>query len=192
MPVNEIAILTNDYKTVAEVSSSLSRKIPSLEVLNWKELSPEMGYAFDFIDLFLVIFMGIIMIALAFGILNTMLMAVMERTREIGMAMSLGMNKPRVFFMIVLETVFLGITATPFGLGIAYATVEGLKKTGVDLSIVGEGMAAFGIDTIIYPAIPGIYYLYMSLMVLFTALVTSVFPAIRAVHLSPAEATRKA
>ena len=55
------------------------------------------------------IFIGIILLALLFGIINTMLMAVLERTKELGMLMAIGMNKFRVFNMILMETVMLSI-----------------------------------------------------------------------------------
>ena len=59
-----------------------------------------------------IFFMGIILIALSFGIINTMLMAVLERKKELGMLMSVGLNKRKVFFMVVFETLFISLVAS--------------------------------------------------------------------------------
>ena len=64
---------------------------------------------------YLFIFLIIILLALGFGIVNTMLMAVLERVKELGMLMAIGMNRKRVFRMIMLETVFLGLTGAMVG-----------------------------------------------------------------------------
>jgi putative ABC transport system permease protein len=189
--VQEIAILTDDFTRTDEYKSTIAQAAFGLTTQTWKEIAPEIGYAYELIDIFLFIFMGIIMLALAFGILNLMLMAVLERTRELGMIMALGMNRGRVFRLIMLETVMLAMTAAPFGLLLGGVTVSILSHTGVDLSIVSQGLAAFGIDTVIYPLMPLKYYFYMVLMVVGTALITAIFPALRAIRLSPAEATRK-
>lgn len=189
--LQEIAILTEDYARAPELKGAIAAVCSGLTVQTWKEIAPELGYAHDLIGVFLVIFLGIIMTALAFGILNLMMMAVLERQRELGMVMALGMTRWRVFAMVMAESVMLALTAAPFGFLAAFGIIEWLKVQGVDLSIVSEGMAAFGIDTVIYPQMPEIYYLYQTIMVIATALLSSLLPARRAVRLSPAEATRK-
>ena len=64
----------------------------------------------------LYIFMMIILSGLSFGVINTMLMAILERRKEIGMLMSIGMNRYKIFMMISFETIFLSLVALPFGL----------------------------------------------------------------------------
>ncbi len=63
------------------------------EVLNWKEISPDLAMIADMMQQIYGIFMALILAALAFGIVNTMLMAVLERTRELGMLAAIGMNR---------------------------------------------------------------------------------------------------
>ncbi|MEZ4827119.1 MAG: ABC transporter permease [Bacteroidia bacterium] len=97
--LHEIAILLND-QPMAEDSTFLA-SIPGgrtdLLVENWKDIAPDLRLVDETFATTLYIFIGIILLALLFGIINTMLMAVMERTRELGMLMSIGMNKPKVF-----------------------------------------------------------------------------------------------
>jgi len=72
-------------------------QFPGLHIASWRGIAPELGYADTMMDLVMTIFLVIIMLALAFGIVNTMLMAVLERKKELGMLISVGMNKRKVF-----------------------------------------------------------------------------------------------
>ena len=69
----------------------------------------------DYMVMYYVIFIGIIMLALAFGIINTMMMTILERTKELGMLMAIGMNRKKIFSMIMLETVFLTLVGAVTG-----------------------------------------------------------------------------
>jgi len=149
-----------------------------------------LAYADEMMGQTVYIFMSIIMIALLFGIINTMLMAVLERKRELGMLMSIGMNKTKLFTMIVTETVLLAIIGGPLGVLLAYASVHYFGAVGIDISIVGEGMKSFGMDSMLYPMIENKYYPQIAIMVIITAIFAALFPARRALSLKPAEAVR--
>jgi len=131
------------------------------------------------------------MLALCFGILNTMLMVVLERVREFGMLMAVGMNKVKVFFMVMFETVFLMLTATPVGLAMAWLSVWYFSKYGLNLSGMSAGLGSMGIDPIIYPSLTYDYYPKVILLVVIAAILSAIYPAIRAVRLNPAESIRK-
>ena len=134
--------------------------------------------------------MGIILLALSFGIINTMLMAVLERKRELGMLMSVGMNKSKVFFMILFETIFISCIATPIGIALSYWIISYFGEHGIDLSIVGKGMENFGVGSQVYTYLPNNLYLNISIMTLIVAFISSLLPARRALKLDPAEAVR--
>jgi ABC-type antimicrobial peptide transport system permease subunit len=102
------------------------------------------------------------------------------------------MNKVRVFFMIVLETLLLGIIAAPVGILLGWLTSLRFSKTGINLAIFSEeGMAEFGMSTFIYPKVDPSIYGQLAIAVLITALVGSIYPAIKAIRLKPMEAIRK-
>ena len=76
----------------------------SIVFRTWKEVSPDLGVADAILSQSLLLFMMIILLAMSFGILNTMLMAVLERTRELGMLMAIGMNKKKIFIKVYLNS----------------------------------------------------------------------------------------
>ena len=188
---HEIAIKTTDKQIAKKLENALQMQFPDdVKVEYWGEIAPELAYADEMMGQTVYIFMSIIMIALLFGIINTMLMAVLERKRELGMLMSIGMNKTKLFTMIVTETVLLAIIGGPLGVLLAYASVHYFGAVGIDISIVGEGMKSFGMDSMLYPMIENKYYPQIAIMVIITAIFAALFPARRALSLKPAEAVR--
>ena len=134
--------------------------------------------------------MFIVLSGLSFGIINTMLMAVLERKKEIGMLMSIGMTKIYIFLMICFETVFLSLVSIPFALLITYFTVDYFSVVGIDLSVVASGLENFGVGSMFYLKLPSEYYINLSMLVIFISFISSIFPAIRALKINPAEATK--
>ena len=121
---HEIAINIDDNNNLASVLTAVKDVTGNkLDVKSWKELSPEMNYLTEAMDMYMYIFIIIILMALLFGIINTMLMVVMERTKEIGMLMAIGMNKIKVFSMIVFESVMLSLTGGIVGIIITYLSI---------------------------------------------------------------------
>ena len=112
--------------------------------MNWKEIQPDLAMIADYINQIYAIFMVLILAALAFGIVNTMLMAVLERTRELGMLAAIGMNRRRVFMMIMLESIFLSIVGGVAGMAVSGIVIAITGRTGINLVKYSEGMEAFG------------------------------------------------
>ena len=189
--VNEAAILLNDDSPVDSTAAGLRRAMSGLSVQTWTEINPEMQLLVSTNNQVLLIFMGIILLALAFGIVNTMLMSVLERTREIGMLLSLGMSRMRVFIMILLETLFLVMVGCPAGIVPGLLTVGYLSRRGIDLSRYMEALSSFGWDFMVYPSLEWQQVLTIIALVVLTSLLSSLFPARRALMLKPAEAIRK-
>ena len=193
MPKNsshEIAILTNNYKNTDMVISDIKPKLKNYQVEAWYDIDPYIQMTVSLTDYMLYIFMIIILLALGFAIVNTMLMAILERTKELGMIMAIGMNKGKIFSMIMFETTLLTIVGGVFGILVTMAFTAYFGKVGIDISAVGQGFEALGYSTVMHPVLELSDYIQVVILVLITGIISSIFPTIRAIKMKPAEAVR--
>ncbi len=189
--VNQIAILLNSVSDDEPVAGQVKKIVPELDVQTWDQIMPEAAMYSEAMNYYLFVFLVIILLALGFGIVNTMLMAVLERVKELGMLMAIGMNRRRIFRMIMLETIFLGLTGAIVGAVLCYLLVWLTGKTGVDLSaLYKEGFEAIGFSAMVYPTIGWESFLEILFMVILTGILASIYPARKALKLNPAEALR--
>ena len=188
---HEIAVLLKNQNTMDATEKRYKAAWPLLVTESWREIVPEIAVIVDMFDQLMGIFMLIILLSLAFGIINTMLMAIMERTREIGMLMAIGMNKTRIFLMIVFETIFLVVTGGPLGLLLGYLTIGYFAKHGIDLASFSKALAGFGVSNMVNPQMATHNYTDIFFEVLLVALLASIYPAYRALKLNPVNAIRK-
>ncbi|ARV14164.1 ABC transporter permease [Polaribacter sp. SA4-12] len=188
---NEIAILVKDEAQLDALKQLSVRVVPKGIIEDWKELSPELNMIIESFNLYTYIISGIILLALMFGIINTMLMSVLERVRELGMLMAIGLNKRKIFIMIMLEAFYLTQIGAPLGLLTGWLTVATLGKTGINLAMFSEGLASYGFSSMIYPALDHDKYVIIVTMCLITAIVSAIYPAYKALQLNPSEAIRK-
>lgn len=188
---HELAIYLKDTKTLETTGVNLKNSLPNLLIQNYREIAPDVQMYESQIGATGTIITTVFMLSLIFGIINTMLMVVLERNKELGMLMAVGMNKVRVFGLIVLETLMLSLVAVPIGLAISYFTIQFFGQRGIDLGAFSEGIEKFGMASQIFPALTSDYYLYLAFTVLLTALLASLYPAWKAVRLRPIEAMSK-
>ena len=187
---HEIAILVKDPEQFQQVADNLKKALPGYTIQTWKEIQPELGMMNDMLAQTYAILMMIIMLALMFGIVNTMLMSVLERVRELGMLMAIGMNKRRLFRMIMLETLFLSLTGAIVGMIISFLLILLVQRHGIDLSTFSEGLQSFGYEAVIYPSLGAVYYVMITIMVAIFAMISSIYPARKALSLHPADALK--
>lgn len=195
--VNEIAISLYDYDQSIPIANILKDQFKDeiqqnqLVIRPWTEITPSLNAMIKMMDYFSYIFIIIILIALAFGIVNTMLMVVMERLKELGMLKAIGMNNKRLFSMIMLETIFLSIVGGLFGLLFSYLTILYFGYYGLNLDSIKEGYNAIGFSSVIYPKAAFSFYIGTTGLVIVTAILASIYPARKALKLNPAEAIQQ-
>jgi ABC-type antimicrobial peptide transport system permease subunit len=141
-------------------------------------------------DGFVLVWIVVVFLALAFGLVNTLVMAVFERVREIGLMLALGMTPRNILAQIVVESTLLLALGLAVGDVLAWATIEPLKG-GIDLSIVGEGMELWGASAVLYPALPWEDVVLANVVVLLLGFLASLSPAWRASRYEPVEAITK-
>jgi ABC-type lipoprotein release transport system permease subunit len=189
--VSEVAILGRDYRDVDGLAQTVGDAAGAdLEVLPWNEIDTYLGSMLAMMDGFVWLWIVVVFLALSFGLVNTLVMAIFERVREIGLMLALGMTPRYIRWQIVAESVLLLAVGLAIGNAVAWATIEPLKG-GIDVSIVGEGMEMFGAASVLYPA------LYLSDVVLANVIVivlgffASLSPAWRASKYDPVRAITK-
>ena len=187
---HEIAILLREIDNVDAFTAELNAMYP-WKAETYKQISPDLELFSSQIKLNLIIMTTIFMLALIFGIINTMLMAVLERVRELGMLMAVGMNRVRVFFMIVLETLYIALVGAPIGILLGFFTTKYLNRVGINLSAWSSALEEFGMKDIVRPSLEPGTILTVAIAVLITAVLASIYPAIKAIRLRPVQALRK-
>jgi ABC-type lipoprotein release transport system permease subunit len=187
---HQVIARLDDIEQTERVTAELKQKLPGVEVVNWKELQPDLAMMTEYVHQIYGILMVIIMAALAFGIVNTMLMAVLERTKELGMLAAIGMNRRKIFSMIMLESVFLSVIGGIAGMIVASVAILLTAKNGINFLQYAEGMEAWGYTAHIFPEIDATFFIMMTVLVILTGIFSSVYPAMKALKLNPVEAIR--
>ncbi len=186
--IHEIAIMGTSHENAQILADSISQIAPELTTESWAQLAPELELMQSQVWINMLVVLVIIMGALCFGIVNTMLMAVLERVRELGMLMAIGMKKTRIFKMIVLETIMMALVGGPLGIIIGLLFNQYFIVNGLDLSAYSEGLKEFGYSNILYPTIQVMDYVVIAISVGVTAIIAAIYPARKATKLKPVEA----
>jgi putative ABC transport system permease protein len=189
--IHEFAIILNDLKLLPVVEKNLESKLNSnTEILNYKELIPIIASYIDMYDEMMIIFYLIIGVAVMFGSSNAMLMSVIERIREFGVLMSIGMSNWKIFRMILVEALIMGLIGTIAGFLIGYLVYLPLSYTGIDFSFYAESLESWGAGSIMYPVLEIGSILNSILVVPVAILFGAVYAARKAIKLQPTEALR--
>lgn len=188
--IHEIAIRAQSARIMPQVYEAVKGQWPDLSVKIWKDLAPEVAFTASAMEGFTYFFLAIILFALLFGITNTMLMSVVERFRELGILLAVGMKRSKIFIMILMETIFLSITGGIAGIIIGILSIAYFSYTGIDLSAFASSLATFGASTMLYPFLPLEMYIVLPVMIVVTASFSAALPAWKAIHIEPAAAIR--
>ncbi len=185
-----LAIRTDDDRFTPELQERIRSLAPGLEVLTWKEISPELTYISAAMDQYMYLFIAIILLALLFGIINTMLMVILERRKEIGMLLAIGMSRTRIYLMIILETVMLTMAGGVSGVLFGTLLAKHFEHHYIDLSMFGKGLEQLGYNTLVHTHIDLAMLINVTLMVMLTGILAALYPAWKAIRYDPAEALR--
>ncbi|MGF1757059.1 ABC transporter permease [Photobacterium sagamiensis] len=189
--ISEIAITGTDYRDNTRLKEAISASAPAnLQVQTWKERDNYLATMVDVMDGFILVWIIVIFLALSFGLINTLIMAVFERVREIGLMRALGMRGSSVLLIILLESLLLLLLGLAVGNLTALASIF-LIKDGIDVSAVAEGMAMFGAGTVLYPALELSDLVLANVVVIILGLLTCLYPAWRASRYDPIVALNK-
>ena len=186
----EISIRLRREPALFQLKASLLDFFTGLDVLNWQELEPQAAAMFVFADSAFFIWYFIMMGALVFGLVNTLVTSVMERVRELGMLRALGMRSQAVVAQVVLESSVLMFIGVVTGLAGGWLVIQAMGD-GIDLSQWAEGVEAVGLRGLLQPVPLAGDILLIGAMSVVLGIVASLYPALRIVRIKPLEALRR-
>jgi len=188
--VHEIAVVGVDLDEVDQLAADLKASINNseLQVETWRQVARGFYKAMQADRQGTWIMLFIIVLVVAVGVLNTVLMTVMERRREYGVLRAIGTAPGQVFRLVLAEVLVLGVISCVLGTMAAFAINYGLSSTGVKmLESFTYGGVVF--DTL-YSEINAHSYYIPGLCVIFSAMLVSLYPAAKAARIAPARAMR--
>lgn len=190
--VTEAVVILDDPARVQTASASLQASLgANYDVLTWEDILPQAREMIDLSSVFTYVLLAIILSVVALGIANTMLMSIMERTREFGIMRSLGTQPRQIMGLIMLESVLLGSVGTATGITCGALLNFALARTGIDLSNWSGAMELVSsMRPVIYPVLSPGNVLIAAAAAFLATLLAAVYPAWRAGRLRPAEALR--
>jgi len=189
--ISEIAVMTPDREHLGALLSSLRERETGLDVAPWTELQPLLVLSEKVNNVVLLIWFAVVFAAMSFGLINTLLMAVFERTREFGLFQALGMPPRYILGQVLIESLILLGIGLILGNTLGWLSVYWLKD-GIDLSAFAEGLELVGVSPVIYPALAAGDVITANLLVVVLGIAASLYPAWRASRHVPVEAITRA
>ena len=216
--VHEIALITDDPKGAGAIARKLAKEIdaatgpdaptpdaptlnaagdpgsaaPLLWVRSWQEIRPDIKRMLDVSASSMLVMVFIIFFVAVLGVVNTMLMAVFERTREFGVLKALGMSGTRIVGLVVAEALLLVVMSALIGTLLGFGLDVYMAEVGIDLgSDSGFSIGGVGLQPVVRAAITARGLILPGVILALMSLLASLYPAIRAARLRPAVGMRE-
>jgi len=171
----------------AQLYQTIKKRYPNLDVLNFLELNPMMQQMEDIMVIFNGVTFIIVMLVVFMGILGVMYVSILDRIREFGIMLSIGMHYRYIRMQILLEALLVGVIGYLLGALLGVLILLYLKNNGIDLSAFADGLESFGMNTTIYGHIK-LSYFTTTLVAIVTASLLSVWLPLRRIKkLNPIE-----
>ena len=190
---HQVVIAAPDLDSVAAIRTEVEGLVPaSLAVLDWDALQPGLRQAIQ-ADISSAFFMyGVLVVLVAFSVLNTQLMSVLERTHEFGITMALGIAPGRLGRLVFLETAFMGLVGLFLGALVGGMITEWFGYTGFSYPGMEEMAANFNLPSRFYPQATPLTLFLGPAIVFVGGMLAAIYPALRLHRLHPVEAMRAA
>ncbi len=188
--ISQFVVVLDDQNKVETYKSEIAAKFDdSYEILSFADLMPMIVSYEKQIQQFSLVIYFIIIIAILFGVINTMLMSVMERIQEIGVLMALGMKRGKIFIMIIEEAIILGLIGSVIGFVVGGGVLL-MFPNGLDLSVFSESLSSLGIGSRIHPVFDETVIFNALVLMPLSAAAAAIYPALKAIKLLPTDAMR--
>jgi ABC-type lipoprotein release transport system permease subunit len=194
--VHEIVIITRSLSDIPEIKRTLTNLLSTfddqvpLKTLDWEELMPGLRQGIEMDLVSGLIFYFLLILVVAFSILNTFLMAIFERTREFGVLMAIGTAPLRLTKVLLIESMAMTMVGIISGIIIGSAITLYFQSHGIDISGASELMSQFGISGRMYPKLSIISAFSGPLAVLVITFFAALYPALKVQRMQPVDAMR--
>jgi ABC-type lipoprotein release transport system permease subunit len=182
--ISEISFDAFDESRLPDIVRALERAAPRADIKPWMEFSP-LAYAIEsFSQSYITVWLLIMFVLMAIGIVNTQLMAVFERTREFGLLQALGMRPGVVLLQVSIESAQLVGLGILIGVGAMILTLLPFRH-GLDLGFLAAGSEMYGGGRVLHPEFDTLSAIRFSLVVWVLGIVATLWPARRASRTDP-------
>jgi ABC-type lipoprotein release transport system permease subunit len=195
-PITRFAIFLNDPNSLYEWKDKIKSAVESAEVIamDWQEMMPQLVQFIIIDDAGNYVFLLLILIMVIFGVLNTVLMSVLERTREFGLLRALGLSRRNLLTLVFCESFLMGLLAIVVGWIAGGGVHFWFSQHGIDFTaMMGEGgnvMMGTFMDPIVYPELSWNRVMQLTIIIFGATLASGIYPAIKAARVTPVEALR--
>jgi ABC-type lipoprotein release transport system permease subunit len=192
--VSSVVVLLAGYQLVSGTQAALERQLrsvsPNLSVVSWKQLNPGVAQGIEMDNFSGKILVFILVLVVAFGILNTFLMGVIERYREFGVMLAIGVKPATCAGTVLTESQILTAGGFLAGLAVAAAINGYLGIHGIPLSSAKEIYEQYGLTGSIYPVLTIGTAFRVFLQVWFVTTLAALYPSARIMRFRPVDALR--
>ena len=193
--MTRFAVFLDDPDSLATSASRLRQALDGTEVvaLDWREMMPQLVQFIFIDDAGNYVFLLLILVMVVFGIVNTVLMSVLERTREFGLLRALGLGRRHLLGLVFFESLLLGLLALAFGWLLGGGGHAWFGHAGIDVTaLIGENTAMMGtfMDPVIRTELSGARIWQLSWIIFAATLGSGIYPAIKASRVTPVQALR--
>ncbi len=188
--IHEIAVIGQDLNIIASLAVDLEAAVanPELAVATWQEFAKQFYQAMRVDQQGSWIMLAVIILVVAVGVLNTVLMTVLERTREYGVLRAIGTGPGQIFSLVLIEVFIMAIISIILAIGLSYAVNYALSIHGVAMPTT---LTYGGIEfRRMYTEINARSFYIPALCVVLSAMFVALFPAAKAARIAPARAMR--
>jgi len=191
--ISQVLVFLDDASNLEEVTQNLRAELDlnAYEVMPWDELMPELVQLIAFDNASGQLFLMLLILVVAFGILNTVLMSVFERVKEFGVMLALGMKPKKIVGLVFIESTLLSLIGVIFGNIIGFGLNWYFSYHPISLSEkLSEVMEEFGFTAQLFVKPTFSTFLEVTIAVFVVSLIMTIYPTIKATRFRPVEALR--
>lgn len=185
--ISEIAFDLRDRTGLFSFISRLKQAAPDLDIRSWEALRPLTKAITQMMDGFIDVWIVIMFVLMAFGIVNSLMMSLHERVRELALLQALGLRPGLIFGQVTLEAALLVLLGIAAGAGLAFVTIQSFHN-GLDLGFLARGAQWFGAGKVLYPRLTASQYLDIGILIWVLGILAGFWPTWRIVRQIPVEA----